>query len=215
MATCLRTCAYHNFSCLHQYFLCKLLKSHSHTRGSVSVFGLCNGETSSWWWWRSRGRCHHDVAQNPKQQFREKFLPVFVKWEILFFSFFFVVFAMRPNRFAHIRGTADTVAIMGIEYGWPPSCHLATFCLFFVCASFGLLCKCVCVSIYNTRSFTLSDSLGVYSYPLSFGSQTRLRLQLELKSVQCGRQSGGMEKRGWGVATWRSYASCCMHFVCW
>lgn len=54
----------------------------------------------------------------------------------------------------------------------------------------------MCVSIYNTRSFTLSDSLGVYSYPLSFGSQTRLRLQLELKSVQCGRQSGGMEKRG-------------------
>lgn len=36
---------------------------------------------------RSRGRCHHDVAQNPKQQFREKFLPVFV-WEILFFFFF-------------------------------------------------------------------------------------------------------------------------------
>lgn len=113
-----------------------------------------------------------------------------------FFFFFCVVFAMRPNSFAHIRGTADTVAIMGIEYGWPPSCHLATFCLFFVLASFGLLCKCVCVSIYNTRSFTLSDSLGVYSYPLSFGSQTRLRLQLELKSVQCGRQSGGMEKRG-------------------
>lgn len=51
----------------------------------------------------------------------------------------------------------------------------------------------MCVSIYNTRSFTLSDSLGVYSYPLSFGSQTRLRLQLELKTVQCGRESG---KRG-------------------
>lgn len=94
---------------------------------------------------RSRGRCHHDVAQNPKQQFREKFLPVFVCGRFFFFFFCRVVFAMRPNRFAHIRGTADTVAIMGIEYGWPPSCHLATFCLFFVLASFGLLCKCVCV----------------------------------------------------------------------
>lgn len=94
----------------------------------------------------------------------------------------------------------------------PFSHVLFVFCVRILRASVQV---CVCVSIYNTRSFTLSDSLGVYSYPLSFGSQTRLRLQLELKSVQCGRQSGGMEKRGWGVATWRSYASCCMHFVCW
>lgn len=67
----------------------------------------------------------------------------------------------------------------------------------------------MCVSIYNTRSFTLSDSLGVYSYPLSFGSQTRRRLQLELKSVQRGRESG---QRG-GLREGASLHAACILFA--
>lgn len=70
---------------------------------------------------------------------------------VFFFFFFSVVFAIRPNRFAHIRSTADTVAIMGIECGWPPSCHLATFCLFFVCILRASVCVCVFLSTIHAH----------------------------------------------------------------
>lgn len=131
----------------------------------------------------------------PSNSFREKFLPVCLcGGSFISVGFFFRPLSLSlshrcrvcPNRFARIRGMADTVAIMGIERGWPPSCHLATFCLFFfLSASLGLLCHClspslflcvcvcVAISIYNTRSFTLSDSLGVYSYPLSCATAAR------------------------------------------
>lgn len=140
-------------------FSMQIVKSSSHDKTELS---LCSIETSSsssslrqsllspW--------CNTNPNSKPKQQFRKSFLVFwgFVSKQILPVS--------GPKQtHSGYQGSGSVYGRMEDDWGDTklPFSHVQ-----FV---FVLCLLCGAISIYNTRSFTLSDSLWVYSYPLSFG----------------------------------------------